>query len=132
MPELIKYAEERAMIHRVLLDHYRTLSHICLNSSSVFSFTRDLNLYSAIFIGQCDGRPMSLTKLSEYSGMPKATALRRIAAMQKDNLVIREGNLYYINPDVANKPEVIRAYSKFKRHLLEAHEFVSQIHIPDE
>lgn len=61
------------LIHSICVTMFRredfgTLADLCL-------------LCCSIYIGQAEGRPMSMTKLASYTGMPRATVIRKVRTM---------------------------------------------------
>jgi hypothetical protein len=57
-------------------------------------------VYTASFIG----RGIGLNKISQLSGVPRATASRRIRSLISVGVVRRSGNLYWISDDSLKNP----------------------------
>lgn len=49
----------------------------------------DRTIVFAILLGQLEGKPLGLTKVSHFTRLSRSTVARRIAAMEKDGVLVR-------------------------------------------
>jgi DNA-binding IclR family transcriptional regulator len=66
-------------------------------------------------MGHIDGKPFSVTKLSNYLEAPRATTLRRLDQLIEFGVVERRGNRYFINEEVANTKPAMTLHSALVR-----------------
>lgn len=52
----------------------------------------ELVLTAAIFVGQIEGKPMTASKLADYSGIPRPTVVRKLKHLQKRGIVQMNGD----------------------------------------
>lgn len=53
-----------------------------------------------VFVGDADGRPMSASKIANYSGLTRATVYRRLECLMAIGKIVRVNNVYYCAKDV--------------------------------
>jgi IclR helix-turn-helix domain len=54
----------------------------------------------AVLIGDLEGKPLTISKLSRAVGFPRSTLLRKVAVLIDLGYVERVGRLYYTSPGV--------------------------------
>lgn len=88
-------ADARVILCRLVLDLLRLNYGFVFGGDPFASRAQDGLLVMAVFVGQSEGRPMTASKLAEYAGVPRATAVRRLAALADEGYVRRlAGGVY--------------------------------------
>lgn len=91
---------EGVVTSRLLIDLMRTAVALFLMEEYATSFSDELLICSAVFIGQAEGRLLSAAKIATYIGMPRATAIRKLQSLQKRGVVaMAAGKKYRITLD---------------------------------
>ncbi|WP_441253679.1 helix-turn-helix domain-containing protein [Bradyrhizobium sp. 613_E4_N2_2] len=75
------------VISMLLIDLMRTTVAVFLQEQELSRFADEALLCTAMFLAQAEGRPMTLSKIAEYIGMPRPTADRKLRALQKRGVV---------------------------------------------
>jgi hypothetical protein len=57
----------------------------------------DVVITAAVTVGTIEGRPMSAAKIAHYTGMPRATVLRRLKRLIQQGYISRKGNTFVSN-----------------------------------
>ena len=114
-PQEIIDATRRAVILAALLEMMRTLSLEYHGASSFGVHADDVILRAAVFIGQADGRRMNVSKLAEYCGIPRPTAIRKLNAMLKNDLLRKDADgLFYVPVSRANSDSILNMARKLR------------------
>jgi DNA-binding transcriptional ArsR family regulator len=74
-------------IAKLLLAMTKTAAAVFLHSENHASEADAVMLCAAVYIGQCEKRPMTAGKLSAYIGMPRPTVLRKLGELEQRGLV---------------------------------------------
>jgi predicted transcriptional regulator len=105
-PPLI-YHQELAIISRFINDVDRFMHAAAFGEGERFAYTRELMaVLRAVFLGQIDGRPMGIARLSRHLAMPRATTERKLRELQRRGLVSRHGRGFIIPVDSLNQPRM--------------------------
>jgi hypothetical protein len=75
-------AKKNVEISKLVLEIIRIKSMMSYNDENFGSNALDTFLGMAIYIGQQEQRPMSVSKLSIYAGIPRPTVIRRLKALE--------------------------------------------------
>jgi DNA-binding transcriptional ArsR family regulator len=65
--------------------------------------TADLLIRSAVYLGTIEGRPMTVTKLAAYVGIPRPTVIRHLHKLERRRLVERSGAVWRTAPDLVQR-----------------------------
>lgn len=114
----LKYAQQRMTYSKVILEMLRRLSKVYFDEDNYGAAVPYMTLYAAILIGQVEDRPMNLTKLADYAGMPRGTAVRKLKELEGMNIVVRDGDKYYLNEPIVNGEEAVINVVKNNDHLI--------------
>ena len=115
----LTYQQELAILSRFINDVDRFMHAATFGEGERFAYTRDLMaVVRAVFLGQIEGRPMGITRLSRHLGMPRATTERKLRELQRRGLVSRHGRGFIIPADRLNQP---RAAETLERLILMIH-----------
>jgi hypothetical protein len=119
--EKIKYASQRRVICRMVIDILRTIHSGYAPKSEPFgSRLEGLLICLCIAIGDLDGRPFSCSKIAHYMQMPRTTVLRKLERLRKLGAIQRRGHHYYIRRETLNSPLGLRSYQTNRRLLSKA------------
>ncbi len=103
LPPLI-YHQELAILARFINDVDRFMHYATFGERERFAYTRELMaVVRAVFLGQIEGRPMGIARLSRHFAMPRATTERKLRELQKRGLVSRYGRGFIIPVDSLNQ-----------------------------
>lgn len=76
------------VIARLLLDMTRIAAQLFLQEDKAASESDSVLLCAAVYVGQCEKRPMTAAKLADFIGMPRPTVLRKLGELRARGLVI--------------------------------------------
>lgn len=121
MSHEIKDARRRLLVARLAMELMRAWVCVLLDDDMTASASADLMLVAALFVGQAEGRPMNPTKAAQYAGLPRPTAARRIANLQRRGIIVRLGkNRFVIDLDLVNSPRVVENAIASQQHVKRA------------
>ena len=66
----------------------------------------------AVFLGQIEGRPMGVARLSRHLAMPRATTERKLRELQKRGHVSRYGRGFIIPVESLNQPRMVETLER--------------------
>ena len=96
----IQFARESLAVARLTFALMRN-TNVAFFPGMRFSDAIELYYISmAIFIGHLEGRPLTVPKLARAVGYPRATLLRKVAALIEFGYVERVGRFYHPSPGV--------------------------------
>lgn len=81
-----------SIVARLYLSIARSIGAGLLKVDKFGSCGDELILTAAIYIGQAEGRPMTASKLADYSGIPRPTVVRKLQRLQKRGIVQMTGD----------------------------------------
>jgi predicted transcriptional regulator len=106
-PSPIIYHQELAILSRFFNEVDRFIHTATFGQGERFAYTRELMaVLRAVFLGQIEGRPMGIARLSRHLAMPRATTERKLRELQKRGLVSRHGRGFIIPVDSLNQPRM--------------------------
>jgi IclR helix-turn-helix domain len=106
-PSLLIYHQELAILSRFFNDVDRFIHAATFGEGERFAYTRELMaVLRAVFLGQIEGRPMGVARLSRHLAMPRATTERKLRELQRRGLVSRHGRGFIIPVDSLNQPRM--------------------------
>jgi predicted transcriptional regulator len=106
-PSPIIYHQELAILSRFFNEVDRFIHTATFGEGERFAYTRELMaVLRAVFLGQIEGRPMGIARLSRHLAMPRATTERKLRELQKRGLVSRHGRGFIIPVDSLNQPRM--------------------------
>lgn len=115
MPKSMPEAERRLIVARLMLELFRQTGPI-IGRDEFGPHCTDMLLMAAVYIGQAEGKPMNASKLAIYSGIPRPTVVRRLAALQSEGLVIRhDGSRFSLVSAKFATPQARAAFSAQRR-----------------
>ena len=112
-PSTIIYHQELAILSRFFNDVDRFIHAATFGEGERFAYTRELMaVLRAVFLGQIEGRPMGVARLSRHLAMPRATTERKLRELQKRGLVSRYGRGFIIPVDSLNQPRMVETLER--------------------
>ena len=110
MPEPMPKPSPRTgmAVCRLTLELIRNAAHALFGDGPAAPRAVDVLLLAAVCVGAVEGRPMNAGKLAHFSDVPRPTAVRRLAALQRGGYVSRMPCGRY-EPGPALTPEAHRA-----------------------
>lgn len=77
---------------RLFLTIARAVGCGLLKAEKFGSCGDELILTAAIYVGQVEGKPMTASKLADYSGIPRPTVVRKLKHLQRRGIVHMNGD----------------------------------------
>lgn len=87
MPYRSNLTKQRLIVAKYILEALREVSEIHFGTGKLASRADEVLICTAIFIGQAEGRPLTVSKLADYIGMPRPTAIRKVASLVRRGIV---------------------------------------------
>jgi hypothetical protein len=114
----IKYAPQRLVLCRLMIDIMQTVHSAYAPAGERFG-TRLETFFIALCValGDIEGKPLSMAKLTAYMRVPRTTVIRRLDRLQRWGLIHRQGRYYYIREKTLNSFIGMRSYQQV-RHIL--------------
>ena len=107
-PSPLIYHQELAILSRFFNDVDRFIHAATFGEGERFAYTRELMaVLRAVFLGQIEGRPMGIARLSRHLAMPRATTERKLRELEKRGLISRHGRGFIIPADSLNQPRIV-------------------------
>ena len=121
MPHRMTLAKSRLVIARLSVSIFRVMVGTYLQSENFGSKAGDIILCDAVLVGQLERRAMTAAKLASYCGIPRATAIRRLAYLEERGLVIRNARGRYLLPlNLIEAPEISSAVRTIEKLIHDA------------
>ena len=114
----IKNARQRLVLCRVMIDIMRTVHGAYAPDTERFGTRLETFFIGlCVAIGDIEGKPLSVAKITAYMGVPRTTVIRRLNQLQKWGLIDRRGRRYYTREKTLNSLIGLRSYQQV-RHIL--------------
>jgi hypothetical protein len=119
----IEAAPQRVVMCHLMIDVMRTIHLTYAPANESFG-----SRLETAFIGMCvalgdmEGKPFSITKITEYLHIPRATVIRRLHDLHHWGLVNREGHRYYSDDKLLNSLMGMRCYKRVRQMMSKAAE----------
>ncbi len=99
MPYRITFAAQRLAIARLTLDLLKAAAKVNLGDDAAYgTHSTELAIFLAVIVGQLEGRPLSVSKVATYAGMPRASVDRKLREMCAVGSIKRTSGLKYFIP----------------------------------
>lgn len=109
MPKTILLVNQRLVILKMLLDIMRVYCSAHFNGKHFGSCANDFLLCAAVLVGQAEGHPLNASKLSAFTGIPRPTVIRKMAAFERAGRVVRNGGTFALRTEAINSREAQEA-----------------------
>ena len=119
MPRTIRFVDQRAVTVKMTLEIMRLFCSAYFRADLYGSRAADFVLVGAVFVGQAEGRPLNASKIADFAGLPRATAIRRLIELEQIGIVKRHGKTYTIDRAVANSDAVLDAGNAARRQIVD-------------
>lgn len=108
---------EYAPLAKLYLEITREFVGLYLSEKYFGMYAPELIVITGILIGQTENRPMSVTKLAEYVGIPRPTVYRKLRQLELRGIVTVEGDghLATVRYDIIKSPERLKALFKMNK-----------------
>jgi hypothetical protein len=113
-------AHERLAIARMCLDLARLTRRGFAPQEPFGNKMETFYVGLCVLIGHIDGKPFTVTKLSNYLEASRSVTLRRLDQLIEFGVVERRGNRYFINEEVANTKPAMDVHSALVRVVKDA------------
>lgn len=90
MLKLHERSEQRRIVVKSILDLLRTVCRAYFKDDAIGDHATELIVGLALVLGQSEGRPMTASDLSNYTGTSRTTVSRAIRKMESRGAVARE------------------------------------------
>lgn len=120
MPHRVDLAAQRVIILKMMLEVFRTYSAVYFGTDHYGQRSADIILIAAIMIGQAEGRPMNVSKLAAFSGIPRATVIRKLKAFEDAGLVEEFEGAMNLLPAAVNRHATHAAVRTTRRLIVDA------------
>jgi hypothetical protein len=95
------------VIAKLLLNMMQAAARLFLQSETAASDADCVLLCAAVYIGQCERRPMTAGKLADFIGMPRPTVNRKLGQLKKRGVVFHNSRQQWCitsgNPEIARR-----------------------------
>lgn len=108
MSTLEKARKQREHIARLVLAITHLVSEAYLKDEHPARSADLILLAMAVKVGQSQGRPLTPTKVAAYSGMPRASAIRKLKWMEDRGLIatVEGGNGLMVPEGIMDTPDI--------------------------
>lgn len=121
MSTTVRKAAHQLALMKLTIELVHTASITYFGDDNFSSNCGDVLLGMSVGVGQLQGKPLSVSKLSQVSGMPRVTVMRRLQDMESRGLVERDIKGFYRLPAAnMNTPEVMRSVASLSRCVRQA------------
>ena len=62
-----------------------------------------ISFLAGLYTASLEGRGITISQLSRVSGIPHSTVERKLIAHQKDGILIRKGNMFYLRDELLRR-----------------------------
>jgi hypothetical protein len=119
----IKLARQRLVLCRLMIDIMRNLHGAYAPKTEPFGGRLETFFIGlCVALGEMEGRPFSVTKISAYMRVPRTTAMRRLDRLRSWGLIYRHGRHYYLQDKALNSLIGMQSYQQIRRLLSKAGE----------
>jgi DNA-binding transcriptional ArsR family regulator len=94
------------IIAKLLLNMMQAAAQLFLESDTAASDADCVLLCAAVYIGQCERRPMTAGKIADFIGMPRPTVSRKLGQLKKRGIVFSNSRQQWCI--TSSKPEIAR------------------------
>lgn len=109
----IRNLQQRVLLTKMVIDTLRLYGAEYFKSDAFAMQLDDLMLFGAVFIGQAEGRPMNVSTLARYSGVPRPSAIRKLKSMVDAGKIVHDLDGSYCIPVARlNKPSALSVSAK--------------------
>jgi hypothetical protein len=117
-PHGIAVAQQRLVLCHLMIDIMKGLHKTYAPQSEPFGTRLETAFIGlCVALGEFEQKPFSVAKIAKYMHVPRATATRRLARLEKWGLVHRRGHSYYMDKKTLNSLFGMRSYRHNRRLL---------------
>lgn len=108
----IDHMAERLIITRLVLGINRAYARHYYPKDGLARSMELQSVGTAVFVGQAEGRPLTVSGIARFVELPRATVRRRLNDLGKLGYVVRKGRAYCWNPDAVNGPHEVALHKE--------------------
>lgn len=123
----INEASARLPVVRLAITIIRMMTKTYFDNERFGVTADELILCLSIFIGQVEGKPMNASKLAEYAGLPRPSAIRKLASLRRRELIFCRDGAYFIPEHLLNDEQAVASARRIRRELLNTARMVSKM-----
>lgn len=120
MAMTIKQVTHRAVTVKMALEIMRLFCAAYFRDNLYGSRASDFIVAGAVFVGQAEGRPLNASKVADFAGMPRPTVVRKLAELEAEGIVAKNGRTFTIPGELANSEDAVAAASAAKKQIVDA------------
>jgi hypothetical protein len=92
----IPLRDERILLGRTALEWFRIGYSWGTDTDRFGSHADEMLVYVGLVVGTCEGRPLTVAKAAQYTGLPRNTCLRRIEELCAAGVVKKNSRGYVV------------------------------------
>jgi biotin operon repressor len=124
----IKKERQRLVLCRLMVDIMRTVHGAYAPVNEPFGARIETFFIAlCVAIGDMDGKPFSVAKISAYMRVPRTTVIRRLDQLRSWGVIDRRGRHYYLHERALNSLIGMKSYQQVRRILGEATKNLSDL-----
>lgn len=112
--------EKRVIVFTLVIDVLRIMTAAVFDGRRSAEVTTDILLGCAVLVGQAEGHPLNASKVAEFAGVSRPTAVRRLMAMVEIGVLERKGRAYLVPDKVANNPRLLATAAELRTMIIKA------------
>jgi hypothetical protein len=117
----IKYEQQRLVLCRLMIDLMRSVHGAYAPAGEPFgSRLETFFIALCVSLGDFEGKPFSVAKISSYMRVPRTTVIRRLERLQSWGLIERRSRHFYAHEKTLNSLIGLRSYEQTRRILARA------------
>ncbi len=120
MPKTIKNAQHRKVVLKMTIEILRLFCKAYFDGDRPADRVNDVLIVAAIVVGQVEGHPLNASKVAEWVAMARPTVIRRLAALEKKGVLVRDGRVFKACHEVVNSDPVVAAGVKARELIFTA------------
>lgn len=121
MEKIIDFPHQRGLLAKAMIEGLRTYCRAYFHSETLDDHLPDIVIVLAIITGQAEEKPLTASDIAAYTGLPRATVIRRIRKMVatgfagygSDGRRQPVYNMHVNNPEVVE--EIVKLLGRIKR-----------------
>lgn len=110
--------EKRVIVLKLIIDVMRIMSTAVFDGRRSAEVSTDMLLGCAVLVGQAEGHPLNASKVAEFVGVARPTAVRRLMAMVEIGVLERQGRAFLVPERVANNPRLVASAAELRAMII--------------
>lgn len=128
MPASVRLKPQRVIICKLAIDLMREIAAAYIDSDRAAVVADEILICLAVCVGYLERRPLTAAKAAEFVGMPRATAIRKLASLEQRGFVLRAaGGKFTLPSALMNSPTVVECVRSLERAIHKASRDLSKV-----